>query len=409
MSDVGYFFDRIGELIWANGEFEGKLRRLIVNWSPSQIPLFDKSVPFQEVAKSEKQKDSRLGQAPEGSHNYQIRKIEPPDIAIRNGQKVGAPLSVSALHADFRSVHELANKGCTILPHDVMYSAKPEELVGQFDLIVVGISRFYEQNLLFFRLAAQLVCAGGVVCIAGPNPWGIKRLEKEFSRYWDNVEIVSKFHGRYFWASALKTEAEAVQAEWAIESAPRVLEPGGLTSTPGNFSWKCYDTGSQFLINTLIEEDHLQALRGAGADLGAGYGFLTKSLLSVRAFEKIFLLESDRWALQNAEGNISAAFARFLWCDVSRLGGRRSAEVEGLEYNLQWVIMNPPFHEISGDVSLELGLSFFTAAHSLLGPRGRLFWVANRHLPYLSEVEKKFRKVSVLNRDSRFLVGLAEK
>jgi 16S rRNA (guanine1207-N2)-methyltransferase len=71
--------------------------------------------------------------------------------------------------------------------------------------------------------------------------------------------------------------------------------------------------------------------------------------------------------------------------------------------------MNPPFHEISGEVSLELGLSFFRVAHSLLCPGGKLFWVANAHLPYLSEVKKKFRKVSVLGSDSHFLVGYAQR
>lgn len=364
MSGVGYFFDRIGELIWAHEELENKLRRLVINWNPPQLPLCDNK----------------------GTH-YAVR----------------------VLHGDFGSVQELISKGCEPLSHDIVYSENPAEMAGSFDLVVIGISRCHEQNLLFFRLASQVLVPGGVVCVVGPNLWGSRKLEREFSRYWDNVESISKFHGRFFWSNLPKANAETILAEWARESSVRVLEPGGLITAPGNFSWKGFDRGSELLISTLIKGGHFKRLGGVGADLGAGYGYLTKSILRQRDFEKIVLLESDKWALNNAERNISDARVQFVWCDIKMLGGHLDVCLDGLERNLQWVIMNPPFHEISGEVSLELGLSFFRLAHSLLCPGGSLFWVANAHLPYLSEVKGTFRKVELIGRDPHFLVGYAVK
>jgi 16S rRNA (guanine1207-N2)-methyltransferase len=364
VSDVGYFFNRIGELLWVHEEFEDKLRRLVINWNPPQVPLCSNR---------------------------------------------GAPYSLWALHGDFRSVHELKGKGCEPVSHDIIHADNPKELIGTFDLVVVGISRCYEQNLLFFRLASQLIRTGGVVCVAGPNPWGVRRLEKEFSRYWDGVESLSKFHGRFFWSNSPRADAGAVQVQWVNESSDRVLEPGGMITSPGNFSWKGFDKGSELLIRTLIEGGYLEHISGAGADLGGGYGLLTKSILNCGNFESLVLLESDRWALNNAERNIQDARVRYLWCDIGMLGGHWDVRREGVDQNLQWVIMNPPFHKISGEVSLELGLSFFRVAHSLLCKGGRLFWVANSHLPYLSEVKGRFKEVAVVGRDAHFLVGYAEK
>lgn len=364
MNDVAYFFNRIGEILWVHEQFEDKLRRLIINWNPPHLPLVN----------------SR-----------------------------GTRHSVWALHGDFRSAQELKSKGCEPLPHSVIYSDNSENIAGSFDFVIVGISRCYEQNLLFFRLASKVIKQGGIVCVAGPNALGARRLEKEFSRYWDSVESVSKYHGRFFWSSAPKTDAETILAEWAKESSNRVLEPGGFITSPGNFCWKGFDRGSELLIRTLIEGGHLQRMGGVGADLGAGYGFITKSILKCRDFEKIVLVESDRWALDNSERNIPDARVRFSWSDIRMLAGNLNILLKGVEQNLQWVVMNPPFHEISGKVSLELGLSFFSVAHSLLGPGGSLFWVANEHLPYMSEVKGKFRKVAVIGRDPHFLVGHALK
>jgi len=364
VSDVTNYFDRISEIVWTQEVFAGNRRRLLINWNPSQLPL---------------------------------------------GSNSGEEYSYFALNNDFRSVKELSRKGCSFLHDEAFFSDNPEGSLEKIDFCIIGASRCYEQNLLFFHFASQIVCPEGIVCVLCPNSWGSRRLEKEFSCYWENVETVSKFHGRFFWSKMPRNGRRDVQLAWKGKASLKVLEPGGLVTSPGNFSWKSFDKGSDFLIRTLLENESLRGFEGIGADLGAGYGFLTKSLLEHGNFTKVVLMESDRQALLNAKKNISDPRAEFLWCDVSMLEVQGESVSARLEGKFKWVIMNPPFHELCGKVSLALGLSFFKAAFALLGKGGSLYWVANEHLPYMSEIKKSFRKVSVLNRNSQFLVGCAEK
>jgi 16S rRNA (guanine1207-N2)-methyltransferase len=71
-----------------------------------------------------------------------------------------------------------------------------------------------------------------------------------------------------------------------------------------------------------------------------------------------------------------------LWEDIRTLTPERRYDV---------VIMNPPFHTGKNE-DLALGQLFIEKAWQSLKPRGRLFMVANRNLPY----EKVVRGLSIL-------------
>jgi 16S rRNA (guanine1207-N2)-methyltransferase len=65
------------------------------------------------------------------------------------------------------------------------------------------------------------------------------------------------------------------------------------------------------------------------------------------------------------------------------------------------VVMNPPFHTgREGDP--ELGRAFITAARRCLRPKGTVYMVANRHLPYETTLEQCFAKVLELPGNGRF-------
>ena len=53
------------------------------------------------------------------------------------------------------------------------------------------------------------------------------------------------------------------------------------------------------------------------------------------------------------------------------------------------VVMNPPFHE-GRKADPELGQAFIEAAAGMLGAKGKLYMVANRHLPYEETLERLF-------------------
>jgi 16S rRNA (guanine1207-N2)-methyltransferase len=63
------------------------------------------------------------------------------------------------------------------------------------------------------------------------------------------------------------------------------------------------------------------------------------------------------------------------------------------------IVSNPPFHQDRADLP-ELGRAFITSAADALQADGRLFIVANRHLPYEALLQSRFRDVrAVLVRD----------
>ncbi|MBV1866734.1 MAG: methyltransferase, partial [Marinosulfonomonas sp.] len=72
------------------------------------------------------------------------------------------------------------------------------------------------------------------------------------------------------------------------------------------------------------------------------------------------------------------------------------------------IVMNPPFHT-GRAADPDLGRAFITSAARLLAPRGTLWLVANRHLPYESALSTSFRDVSELTGDSSFKVFRAAK
>jgi 16S rRNA (guanine1207-N2)-methyltransferase len=65
--------------------------------------------------------------------------------------------------------------------------------------------------------------------------------------------------------------------------------------------------------------------------------------------------------------------------------------------------MNPPFHT-SRAADPALGQAFLQAGHSVLAPGGRLWVVANRHLPYENTLTGLFAQVSEIGGDASFKV-----
>jgi 16S rRNA (guanine1207-N2)-methyltransferase len=65
--------------------------------------------------------------------------------------------------------------------------------------------------------------------------------------------------------------------------------------------------------------------------------------------------------------------------------------------------MNPPFHA-GRAAEPAIGQGMILAACRALKPGGRLYLVANRHLPYEQVLAKEFRKSGEAVRDARYKV-----
>ena len=110
------------------------------------------------------------------------------------------------------------------------------------------------------------------------------------------------------------------------------------------------------------------------------------------------LIEAEARALDCARLNVTDPRAAFHWADVT-VASKTAFDA---------IVMNPPFHTgRAADPSL--GIAFIRSAAAALTPQGRLWMVANRHLPYEETLSKCFRDVSQVAVDAGFKVFQASR
>lgn len=265
-------------------------------------------------------------------------------------------------------------------------------------LVLVLPPRQREEMRTLFARAVDRCAEGGMVVAALANDAGARSGERDFKALCGLDGSLAKHHCRVFWARKDPARIDrALLDAWRALDAPRRiadarLPQGGFVSRPGVFAWNRIDPASALLAA------HLPAdLSGVGADLGAGWGYLAIEVLrrspKVRAFD---LYEADARALALAKDNVGAigtdAVVGYHWHDVTA----------GLPSRYDFIVSNPPFHAHDRIDRPELGQRFVAVAAQALAPGGRLFLVANRHLPYEAALDLHFGTVRVLAQGGGF-------
>ncbi|MDA8585932.1 methyltransferase [Rhodobacteraceae bacterium] len=237
-------------------------------------------------------------------------------------------------------------------------------------------------------IAEALERTTGLVVIDGQKTDGIESMLKELKKRGSVGNVIVKAHGKLF------TLAHAECADWVAKSSEIARENGAPFQTaPGVFSADGIDPGSEALIKALPHP-----LSGHVIDLGAGWGYLSDALLTHPKIKALHLVEADHAALTAARANITDPRARFHWADALHFA---------TDTPVDHVITNPPFHT-GRSADPGLGQAFIQAAARLLKPRGHLWLVANRHLPYERTLEDAFREVRTLAQTPSYKITLAE-
>ncbi|MGF7009050.1 class I SAM-dependent methyltransferase [Aminobacter sp. BE322] len=248
--------------------------------------------------------------------------------------------------------------------HDVAPRAEGEG----YDLALVLAGRHRGLNELRIADAIERTGEGGLIAVAGGKDDGIASLRKRIGGLVDIVDHLPKYHGAAFW---FRRDEAAVAAAAALRADnPETLVDGRFRAAPGMFSFDRVDTGSRLLV------EHLPAdIKGAVADFCAGWGYVAAEVFArTKELKALDLFEADYEALEAARANVPAGSVEpgFFWRDLAR---------EPVERRYDVVVMNPPFHQ-DRDADPEIGQRMIRAASAALKPGGRLFMVANRHLPY---------------------------
>ena len=240
-----------------------------------------------------------------------------------------------------------------------------------FDLALVLPEKQREQSLGLLANGMLALRPEGMMMAACANDMGGKSYEKRLAEMTGSVDRTSKSHCRLFSAKKNGRFNITVAEAWEREAAARTVSAHGLIARPGNFSWERPDVGSEQLRRYL--ENRPPA--GAGMDLCCGYGYLAHRILAAcPGVSELHLVDADRFALDCAVANTRDArvAVHAHWLDASS---------ESLPANLDWIVLNPPFHR-GNNRDIALGQAIAAKACQSLRPGGRLLMVANRQLPY---------------------------
>jgi len=294
------------------------------------------------------------------------------DIAVMRPE---ANYDISAVTRRAQIVHT------TYTAHEA-WKAAGYDVALTLDKVAVAIVVVPRSKALARSMVADACAKAQLVIVDGYKTDGIDSLFKGCRKVLGNLPSVTKDHGRIFWF-----EATDAFADWA--APPPAKGADGFFQTAGVFSDGAIDKGSALLAAALP-----QKLLPHMADFGAGWGYLAGAALQRAGIKSIDLVESEALSLECAKLNVTDPRARFVWGDATQ--HRADKGYDG-------IIMNPPFH--SGRAATpSLGQAFIAGAARALAPHGKLWMVANRHLPYEQHLRDHFRNVDELTGNGAFKI-----
>lgn len=304
----------------------------------------------------------------------------------------GTGLRVGMLRADFHpELLALARHPAvaglqlqsTFKPHVDALAAAGLEVVpalhGDFDLLLFVPTKQRRESLACLAEAVGRLAPGGRLVVSCANEMGAATYEKNLRSLAGLAGHLSKSHCRVFWSDGGHVDRR-LQQEWQAAAQPSRIPGTPFQTVPGIYGWNKIDRGSALLAEQIPAD-----LGGEGMDLGCNYGYLSYMLLrKAPGVRRLHLVEAEARALDCARLNL----AEF---DQARLQCHWAGVDEPLPQDLDFVLVNPPFHTGKG-TDYQLGNRFVEAACRALRRGGRLFLVANQFISYENVLDRQLSR-----------------
>ena len=231
----------------------------------------------------------------------------------------------------------------------------------------------------------------GVLVLAAANEAGGKILAKTLVGFGVKISETSKHKCRVVWTNEPGRAAPIMINEAKIKGGWQ-QRPDGMWSLPGLFSWDHLDIGTDALLH------HLPfSLSGKGADFGCGIGVIGQRLLQrYKDIKHLICIDRDIRALEACKKNLNEWQGRF---DTRQMNLTQPVDLA----NLDFIVMNPPFHS-GKKQSVAMGQAFIANAARSLKQGGMLVFVANSHLPYEETLGAHFTFYRTLNEAKGFKI-----
>ncbi|MGY9033006.1 MAG: class I SAM-dependent methyltransferase, partial [Rhodobacterales bacterium] len=130
------------------------------------------------------------------------------------------------------------------------------------------------------------------------------------------------------------------------------------------------------------------------ADIGAGWGYLAAPVLARAGVASLDMIEAETLSLDCARLNVTDTRVNFHWADATSFKPLNAYD---------GIVMNPPFHS-GRSAEPSIGRAFIAASARMLASHGKLWMVANRHLPYEQALRESFRNVDEVAGNGAFKV-----
>jgi 16S rRNA (guanine1207-N2)-methyltransferase len=271
----------------------------------------------------------------------------------------------------------------------------------QAGIVILFLPREKDRLQFLLHYLSSKLKAEQQLWLVGENKAGIKSADRHLKKRFTKVKkLDSARHCVLYRATSPSAGSEFVLAnywqDWSAELATGELN---LKSLPGCFAHGRLDQGTALLLDYLqSEEASPLKIKGKVMDFGCGAGVIGIFLKQQNPAINLELVDSSASALESCKASLA-------------LNGVEAqlTPSDGLEKahgRYDWMISNPPFHKgIATD--LDITRRFIAAAPSMLGNRGRMLLVCNRHLAYEAALSETFSVVQKVKENTQFKVLLA--